>query len=127
MKPEQPCLLLARPDGKKGLQSAADHQWPRSRARKLGAYTFPINAGEGSATAAAGVPPPPPCPTTAAPAAGGGGGPSTVTAKPWHAQDGRRRPQPCGGGSARSRKGQQVPQVAAVGLLQSGDVLLAQA
>ena len=52
--------------------------WPRSRARKLGAFPFPINAGEGPATAAAGERLCPP-PNT---------GPG--------AEDDRRRPEPCG-------------------------------
>jgi hypothetical protein len=39
--------------------------WPRSRARKLGAFPFLINAGEGPATAAAGEWPCLPTPTPA--------------------------------------------------------------
>jgi hypothetical protein len=49
-----------------------------------------------------------------------------ATAPPWHAEG---RPQPTGvlrRFSARSRKGQQGSDITAVGLLESGDVLLAQ-
>jgi hypothetical protein len=36
-------------------------------------------------------------PNTGPGAEGGGGWPMHATAQPWHAQDGRRRPEPCGG------------------------------
>jgi hypothetical protein len=41
-------------------------------------------------------------------------------------KDGRRRPEPCGVCSALSGKGQQCTEITAIGLLKSGDVLLAQ-
>ena len=53
--------------------------WPRSRARKLGAFPFPINASEAPATAAAGEQPCPP-PHTGSAAEGGGGWPMQATA-----------------------------------------------
>jgi hypothetical protein len=71
--------------------------WPRSRARKPGAFLFPINACEGPATAAAGERP---LPTT-----------------PIQAQE------PCGVCSAGSRKGEQLIELTAIGLLQGCDVL----
>jgi len=66
--------------------------WPRSRARKLGAITSILEAGEYPATAAAGEQP---ClhPHTGPGAEGGGGWPMHATAQPWHAEG---RPPPTG-------------------------------
>jgi hypothetical protein len=48
--------------------------------------------------------------TTGLGAEGGGGWPMHATAQPWHAEDGRRRPEPCGARSAQ-RQGRPTPSI----------------